>query len=41
MSRLFFLNDKQSFVTLQTTAGAATGNRGWFGIMVSMDDRLD
>ena len=41
MSRLFFLTDKRSFVTLQTNAGAATGNRGWFGIMGSMDDRLD
>jgi hypothetical protein len=38
---LFFLTDKRSFVTLQTNAGAATGNHGWFGIMVSMDDRLD
>jgi hypothetical protein len=41
MSRLFFLTDKRFFITMQTTAGAATGNRGWFGIMVSMDDRLD
>jgi len=30
MPRLFFPTDKQSFVTLQTTARAATGNRAWF-----------
>jgi len=41
MSRLFFPTDKRSFVTMQTTAKAATGNRVWFSIMVSMDERFD
>jgi hypothetical protein len=37
----FLPTGQSSFVTLQTTARATTGNRVWIGIMLSKDGRFD